>query len=55
MKKVVTEIFDENGSSVKEVKAIVVYQDGIVVGTSRGLYTNVKSLLKENKIKKIKI
>lgn len=41
------EIFDSKGEPITNVTSIVVYQDGIVVGTPKGLYTNVKSLLKK--------
>lgn len=42
-----TEIYDENGSSIKNITNIVVYKDGIVVGTDKGLYTNVEDLLRK--------
>jgi hypothetical protein len=46
MKKKLTQLFDDKGKPIKNVTAITCYQEGIVVGTPKGLYTNVKSLLK---------
>jgi len=46
MKRKLTQIFDDKGKPIKDVVAIVCYQEGIVVGTPKGLYTNVQSLLK---------
>jgi hypothetical protein len=45
-KKKMTQLFDDKGKPIKDVTAIVCYDGGIVVGTPKGLYTNVESLLK---------
>jgi len=45
-KKKLTQLFDDKGKPIKNVVSICVYQEGIVVGTPKGLYTNVKSLIK---------
>ena len=42
--KKLVEIFDNKGEPITEVTSIVVYQDGIVVGTPKGLYTNVVAI-----------
>lgn len=44
--KTFTEVFDDKGNRIENIQAIVCYKNGIVVGTPKGLYTNVKSLIK---------
>lgn len=39
------QILDEKGKPIKNVTAIITYQDGFVVATPDGLYTNVTSLI----------
>ena len=50
----VIEIVDEKGKSIGNIVGLVAYLKGIVVGTNKGLYTNVKSLLKDKNLLKVK-